>query len=42
MNPSSFPRTQALQRCLQAFDERMQPQLSDGVIALTAELIAIG
>lgn len=37
MNPSSFPRTQALQRCLQAFDERMQPQLSDGV--LTARVV---
>jgi hypothetical protein len=37
VNPSSFPRTQALQRCLQAFDERMQPQLSDGV--LTARVV---
>ena len=37
MNSSSFPRTQALQRCLQAFDERMQPQLTDGF--LTARVV---
>ena len=37
MNPSSFPRTQALQHCLQAFDERMRPQLTDG--CLTARVV---
>lgn len=37
MNPSAFPRTQLVQRCLQAFDERMQPKLSDGV--LTARVV---